>query len=427
MAEPNWQYSAGLKTKYYRDDDGLIHYEDGSSGGKSDTWQDAAGRTVYAANSAGPASTAGGAYKMPAMGSPQDAGGLAAGIGQIQGPGATGAAGTTASFGGAATGSSAVAEGQNLGNFTASPTPVGGAAPGVSPGIVNGVAQWNVTTPQTVAGQVNSLTDPNSPLIQQARAQALQGMNARGIVNSSLAQTAADAAAYQTALPIATADAATYSKAAGYNVDQANQATALGKQLDSQWRQAQLSADTTRYGTDVNAASNRYNTDVTAGTNRYNTDSGAATTRYTAELQADTQRLNNESQQTIARLNNDQQITVAKLNADNNKLLNTNRDAATAFNNSMQYINSINQNDKMDSETKTRAIAQIYYNLDTQLRTLTRTSGLEVSKTLSLANSPGFDAEGRYVGFGEGTGGASAVKPAPTTEGRNDGRFEQTG
>ena len=43
------------------------------------------------------------------------------------------------------------------------------------------------------------------------------------MLNSSMAMTAADSAAYDAAMPIATADAATYSKAAGYNVDQANQ------------------------------------------------------------------------------------------------------------------------------------------------------------------------------------------------------------
>lgn len=71
MAEPNWQWSDALQTKYYRGADGTVHYGTGPSSGPNTTWQDATGRSVYAQNSAGPASTAGGAY--------QDQGGMGIG------------------------------------------------------------------------------------------------------------------------------------------------------------------------------------------------------------------------------------------------------------------------------------------------------------------------------------------------------------
>lgn len=328
--------------------------------------------------------------------------------------GPSGTAGNGSSLGGAISGIS--------GGLTGAGAPSPGTAYGSLPGgaaqanpqgglINSAITPWNVTAQQTVAGQLQGLTDPNSPFIAQARAQALQAANSRGLINSSIAQSAADAAAYQAALPVAQADAATYAKAIGYNADQANQMSTLDKNLANQWRQAQLQADTSRY-----------NTDASSSTSRYNTDASTATSRYTAELQAQTQKLNNESSQLITRLNNDQQTLAVRLNNDNQKLLNTNRDAATAFNNSMQYINAINANDKMDADAKTRAIAAIYDNLQTQLRTLSKVSGIDVSGTLSLAGAPGFDAQGNYVGFGNstgsgGSGGGGSTSPEPSNSG----------
>lgn len=94
-----------------------------------------------------------------------------------------------------------------------------------SPPSLPGLEKWTVTPDQTVEGRVGRLTDPNNPLIQQARARSDQAMNGRGLLNSSMAQTAADSAAYDVAIPIANADAGIAAKAANYNVDSANQLT----------------------------------------------------------------------------------------------------------------------------------------------------------------------------------------------------------
>lgn len=80
------------------------------------------------------------------------------------------------------------------------------------------------TTPeQTVAGQMQGLMDPNNPFIQQARTRARVSGNARGLLNSSLIESAADSAAYDAALPIAQADAAQFGRAAEFNASTANQ------------------------------------------------------------------------------------------------------------------------------------------------------------------------------------------------------------
>jgi len=70
---------------------------------------------------------------------------------------------------------------------------------------------------QTVAGQLNSVIASDSPIMQQARARAVQTMNSRGLSNSSMAVGAADSAVYDQALKIATPDAATFADAAKTN------------------------------------------------------------------------------------------------------------------------------------------------------------------------------------------------------------------
>lgn len=95
-------------------------------------------------------------------------------------------------------------------------------APQMNLGSLQGQTNWNVTGDQTVAGQLQKVLDTDNPLIQQARTRALQAQNASGRLNSTMAQSAADAAMYDAALQIATPDAATNANAANTNAATAN-------------------------------------------------------------------------------------------------------------------------------------------------------------------------------------------------------------
>lgn len=63
---------------------------------------------------------------------------------------------------------------------------------------------------QTMKQQVWDIAAQDSPLMQQARGMAMQQMNERGLINSSIGVGAAQDATYRAAMPIAQADAATY-------------------------------------------------------------------------------------------------------------------------------------------------------------------------------------------------------------------------
>ena len=112
-------------------------------------------------------------------------------------------------------------------------TPTSGKLPsnvGTSAPVTPNVATYAPTTRQvnqptdTVQGQVNSILSKDSPLMQRARTLATQQMNQRGLVNSSMAVGAGQAAMVDRALPIAQQDASTYSQVAQDNMNAFNQA-----------------------------------------------------------------------------------------------------------------------------------------------------------------------------------------------------------
>lgn len=70
---------------------------------------------------------------------------------------------------------------------------------------------------ELVQKQLEGIISGNSPLLQRARALAEEQVNARGLINSSMAAGAATGAVYDRALEIATPDAKTFAEAAKDN------------------------------------------------------------------------------------------------------------------------------------------------------------------------------------------------------------------
>lgn len=96
---------------------------------------------------------------------------------------------------------------------------------------------------QTVEGRVSNLIKTDSPFITEARTRAAQGMNQRGLINSSMALGEGEKAAYSAALPIATADVQNSLTVAGRNQDAANQSRQLGAQSENTVRLQELTGE----------------------------------------------------------------------------------------------------------------------------------------------------------------------------------------
>jgi hypothetical protein len=126
-------------------------------------------------------------------------------------------------------------------------------------------------------------------------------------------------------------------------------------------------------------------------------------------------------------ITNQQQLQ--QMQNENAKLLQTNNQAATAFNQAQVAIAQIEQNDHMDAQAKTQAIGFLQSNLATQLKTLQSTAGLNLGGQLMFAGYPGFDAQGNWVGFpqGQAEGIIGSAAGAPPTLGISAGRLGTPG
>lgn len=260
---------------------------------------------------------------------------------------------------------------------------------------------WTTTPDQTVAGQIQNLTDPNSPLIQQARSRAAQQANARGLINSSMALTGADAAAYDVAMPIAQADAAQASKVAGYNVDTSNQfkvkdadtATQVGlanmgaQNQTSQFNVGQTNQAMTQerqQGFDLAKMSAQQQNDMAqlAAKQGYNLETITAT--QAADLQKLAVQIEAQDRQAEAKFGYDKQLVeiqkasnreIAGIEAQYKNLTQASASAASIINSVSTNVSKIMENTAMDAAAKQRAIDIYNANANKALQLIGAMSG----------------------------------------------------
>ena len=124
------------------------------------------------------------------------------------------------------------------------PTNPGTTTVGTFPGGISGVSMgagnaWHYNPPKEhlVAGQLQGLMNPQGQYIGQARQTAMELANARGQANSSYAAGAAERAAIDAALPIASQDSETLTRIGLSNAGNSAQQSMLEQQLRAQSNQ----------------------------------------------------------------------------------------------------------------------------------------------------------------------------------------------
>lgn len=261
------------------------------------------------------------------------------------------------------------------------------SVPSATPATVASPSPWNITANQTVQGQLAGIVDPNNPLMVQAKTQADEAANQRGLINSSMAVSAGQDAMYRAALPIASSDAATYAKAAGYNADQINQVNSQNAQLQNQAAIANLNANTNLVTTNMSTQTQR---DVAA---------------LGAESQQKIAAMNADSSQKIAALDASSRAQLQQLQNQNATLLNTNQQASQAFNQYVVAAANIQNNPNLDAANKTAALQSLWHTTQAQLTVLAHVSGLDLTSMLDMTglNAPMVPASP-----------APAATPAPT-------------
>ena len=262
-------------------------------------------------------------------------------------------------------------------------------------------SKWTTTPDQTVAGQIQNLTDPNSPLIQQARSRATQQANARGLLNSSMAATAGESAAYDAAMPIAQADAAQASKVAGYNVDTSNQfkvkdadtETQVGlanmgaKNQTSQFNTGQTNQALTQerqQGFDLAKMSAQQQNDMAqlAAKQGYNLETITAT--QAADLEKLAVQIEAQDRQAEAKFGYDKQLVtiqkesnreIAAMEAQYKNLTQASASAASIINNVSTNVAKIMENTSLDAAAKQKAIDIYNANANKALQMMGAISG----------------------------------------------------
>lgn len=224
-----------------------------------------------------------------------------------------------------------------------------------------------VTPNQTVQGQVKSVIDDDSPLMQQARRRADEASNARGMLNSSIGIGAAQGAVLDAALPIAQQDASTYFQANQKTVDAQNAA----KNFEAAARN-QASLANAQLGTDVSKTNAAAGNEASARSAEASNQSALAGFDATTRLQLaqkdinarlEMSSLDRAMQLQIKQLDIGAQQTLTQMENQYRQLLQSNQNLSAMYQQTVNAIANISIQPGLARETKDAAIA-------TQLNTL---------------------------------------------------------
>jgi hypothetical protein len=228
---------------------------------------------------------------------------------------------------------------------TPTPAPVANATPGLL-GQTAGAAV-STTDPALLSKQVQTVTDPNSPIMQRATAIANEAGNDKGLLNSSMAVGAAQNAVLNAAVPIASGDVNAMNTVGMANTQAKNtEALQTAQQKNAMnTAQAQLTS------------------------------------------QANLQNAGAENTQIMAQLGQANQVQLGQLQNQYSSFLQTNANASTLYSNTLQQIGQIQNNPNLDGPHKSVAIEQLMNYLNAGLSMMSATSGLNLGAGLNFSNT----------------------------------------
>jgi hypothetical protein len=285
---------------------------------------------------------------------------------------------------------------------------------------------------QTVAGQLKDIMSDNSPLLQQARANSLQQANSRGLVNSSMAQSGADAAVLSTALPIAQQDATTYfqngtntaaatNQNSQYNATNqqdmtktnlgfTNSASAANAANEQQTNLANQNATNTasQFGAAAQNAASSQNAQQATAVSQSNAQNQTAVSQGNAQAANSTSQFNAtaSNNQALAQMDNDlkayldtqdnankitlqamdgaTKTTLANIQAQYQEALQSSQSASDIYKTIVGNISSIMTNKDMDASAKQTAVNQQTALLQSGLKVAGAVSNVDLSSLLDF-------------------------------------------
>ena len=214
---------------------------------------------------------------------------------------------------------------------------------------LSGAGTMSIDPTQTSAGLIASMMAKDSPLLQQARTQALQRQNELGTLNSSMAITAGQDAAYRAMTPLATNDSQLYADASRTNANNQTQLAGINNQAAFQ---SARDANQHAYNVADAGLSHALNQE-TAGTQQ-----GYTLDQLQAKHQQDLENIAKQGDITkaVAQLNTDSAKAINETSNQYNSLIHASSSAASIWSNTQNLIGNIITDKTLDAAGKQRAI-----------------------------------------------------------------------
>lgn len=200
-------------------------------------------------------------------------------------------------------------------------------------------AQTQVNQPtDTVQGQIAGIIDANSPLMQQAQRRAMEQVNSRGLLNSSIAVGAGQEAVMDRAMPIAQQDANTFTNTRLANQNSTNAGLQFSAAADNQASQtnAALGTDTSQKNAAAANALQVTNMDQAFKVAVANTDA--------------------QNKMVMQQLGDVTKTTLANIEADFRTLIQTSASASDMYRQTLTEIGKVVSDPNMNAQAKASAI-----------------------------------------------------------------------
>lgn len=298
------------------------------------------------------------------------------------------------------------------------------AMPAASPAAPS-AAQWTPGKDATVQGQLAGVLDAGGPLMDRATTRANQQMNARGLLNSSIAVGAGQSALYDAALPIASQDAQTFGRAGEFNASAANQAGLQreGFKQQTSLQDADFGQQTKTQAADLASRYNLANMDVQSRATLQAADaanqqklqvanaalqtglqaSDAAVKQsmqaYDAALKQSMQGTDNAAKLGLATLDAENRVALAGIEAKYKKEMQSSQSMVSSYQGMVDSFTKVMMSD-LDTAAKQKTIGNLTTLYNNTLKMQSDVSGLELGKLLAF----------------EPTGGAPGAPPAPAQQ-----------
>lgn len=255
---------------------------------------------------------------------------------------------------------------------------------------------------ETVAAQVDKIIRQDSPLSQAARTSAAQAANARGLGNSSMAVQAGEQAVINSALPIASADAATYTaksrdnqaalNAAGqFNAGERNQTSRFNAGEENAASKMVLGADLEKslIGSRTDAQSRLQSEQATQqqALQDLRGQQETALQRQRGEQETSLQTLRGTQEQQLQTMRGEQAKVLADIEASNRTLIQSSQQAATLYSDIQRQIAAVQADVNLSAAQKQTAVDRLTNQLETGLALFGGMANVDIRGLLNFGGS----------------------------------------